>query len=129
MNWMKGFFNKWAIYFVLAAFLCGLTGGGYLMHVWQEYQAGKALKNQVEERLKKESQYQEKAMALETELERQRAANRSITQRLNHELQSNPVYRSCVVPADGVRLLREAITGPEAPSEHDGKMPVFGRPR
>lgn len=35
----------------------------------------------------------------------------TIVQKVQHEVQTKPVYRDCVVPADGVRLLNDAISG------------------
>lgn len=35
----------------------------------------------------------------------------TIVQKVQHEVQTNTVYRDCVVPADGVRLLNDAISG------------------
>lgn len=35
----------------------------------------------------------------------------TIVQKVQHEVQTKPVYRDCVVPADGVRLLNNAISG------------------
>jgi len=35
----------------------------------------------------------------------------TIVQKVQHEIQTNTVYRDCVVPADGVRLLNDAISG------------------
>lgn len=35
----------------------------------------------------------------------------TIVQKVQHEIQTKPVYRDCVVPADGVRLLNDAING------------------
>lgn len=51
-----------------------------------------------------------------------RPRNVTIRQELEREIQTNTVYRDCVVPADGVRILNEAITGrPELAG--DGKLP------
>lgn len=35
----------------------------------------------------------------------------TIVQKVQHEVQTKTVYRDCVVPTDGVRMLNDAITG------------------
>ena len=49
------------------------------------------------------------ATVLESNLAAVEATNRQLNKRLNNELSKDPVYRECVVPADGLRLLNEAI--------------------
>lgn len=57
---------------------------------------------------------QDKALALEAELEKQRKRADQLNESLNDEIANRPVYRECHVPADGVQLLQRALaaTGP-----------------
>ena len=48
--------------------------------------------------------------------------NVTIRQELAREIQTNTVYRDCRVPADGVRLANEAITG-RTESAGGGELP------
>lgn len=49
--------------------------------------------------------------------------NVTIRQELAREIQTNTVYRDCRVPADGVRLANEALTGRAEPAG-DGELPA-----
>lgn len=42
--------------------------------------------------------------------------NVTIRQELEREIQTNTVYRDCIVPAGGVRLVNEALTGRPEPT-------------
>lgn len=53
----------------------------------------------------------------------------TIVQKVQHEVETKTVYRDCVVPDDGVRLLNNAISGNEAkPSSADGVQPSASSP-
>ena len=44
-----------------------------------------------------------------------------VTERVTHEVQTHTVYRDCVVPDSGLRLLNDAISGkPREPASGDG---------
>jgi len=49
--------------------------------------------------------------------------NTTIVQKATHEIQSNTVYRDCRVPASGVQLANEAITGRTAEPAGGGVVP------
>lgn len=49
--------------------------------------------------------------------------NVTIRQETEREIQTNTVYRDCRVPADGVRLANEAITGRPAEPAGGGSVP------
>lgn len=49
--------------------------------------------------------------------------NVTIRQELEREIQTNTVYRDCRVPADGVRIVNEAITGRPAQRTGDSQLP------
>ena len=40
-----------------------------------------------------------------------------VTERVTHEVKTNTIYRDCVLPADGLRLLNDAISGREPASD------------
>lgn len=44
----------------------------------------------------------------------------TIVQKVQHEVQTKTVYRDCVVPDDGSRLLNAAISNQEQPTGGDG---------
>lgn len=127
MGWLRNLLASQGLRLVGYAFALGLAlgtvGGVYAMHVWHGYQEGKVIKDQVDQHLEKEGQNAARAMALELELQKERAANRSITQRLQHEIANNASAYRCPVPADGMRLLREAVAGPVATSERGRALP------
>jgi len=54
------------------------------------------------------------ALDLEQQLAKMRAANDQLTEELKDETNRDPVYRECVVPADGLRLYNASRQG--APS-------------
>lgn len=49
----------------------------------------------------------------------------TIVQKVQHEVQTKTVYRDCVVPADGVRMLNDAISGGAA-AQPPGRGAVSG---
>lgn len=49
--------------------------------------------------------------------------NRTIVQRAEKEIYENVVYRDCRVPASGVQLANEAITGRKPEPAGSGKLP------
>ena len=44
----------------------------------------------------------------------------TIVQKVQHEVQTKTVYRDCVVPDDGSRLLNAAISNQDQPASGDG---------
>lgn len=57
---------------------------------------------------------QQVAEALENTLANQKNINAELNERLEDEINKKPIYRSCVLPADGLRLYNAAIRGPAA---------------
>lgn len=55
----------------------------------------------------------------------------TIVKKVQHEVQTNTVYRDCVVPADGVRLLNDAISGKAqgGPASGGGVQPPAAKPQ
>lgn len=51
------------------------------------------------------------------------------TERVTHEVETNTVYRDCVVPASGLRLLNDSITGTTTePASGDGVQATATHP-
>ena len=48
----------------------------------------------------------------------------TIVQKVQHEVQTKTVYRDCVVPDDGSRLLNAAISNQDKPASGDGVQPA-----
>ena len=48
----------------------------------------------------------------------------TIVQKVQHEVQTKTVYRDCVVPDDGSRLLNAAISNKDQPASGDGVQPA-----
>lgn len=55
------------------------------------------------------AKYNAEAKALEAQLAEMRDANDKLAKELEDETHKNPVYTTCRVPADGVRLLQQAV--------------------
>lgn len=53
-----------------------------------------------------------------------RVENRTIYQRTQREITEKPVYRDCVLPADGVHLINAARAG--SAGQSDGAVPTAG---
>ena len=60
---------------------------------------------------------QETAQAVALRLADMATQGAKITERVTHEVKTNTVYRDCRVPADGVRLLNDAISVREPASD------------
>lgn len=52
--------------------------------------------------------------------------NVTIQQEVRREVETNTVYRDCRVPASGVRLANEALTGRPQPGPAGGELPGAG---
>lgn len=98
---------------VLIALLAGYSG--YVYHAgklserahWQAKEAERVLTYQNDvDALHRAANA--KSAALEKTLAEQRQKNRALNGRLHAELEKNRLYRECVLPADGVRILNDA---------------------
>ena len=102
-----------AIAFAIAVALSGFSG--WKLHAWkdaadrEQYERGAA-----------------KAMeAAATEIAKIDLTSTTINRKVEHEIQTNTVYRDCVLPSSGVQLIREAYgAAPVA----DSKLPAPGAP-
>lgn len=55
--------------------------------------------------------------------------NTTIVQKVQHEVQTNTVYRDCRVPADGVQLANQALTGRSPEPASGDKLPAVVAPK
>jgi hypothetical protein len=65
------------------------------------------------------------AVRTEDAIARIRIENRTVYNETQREIQTNTVYRDCVLPADGVRLANQARAGAGQPS---GRVPAASAP-
>lgn len=122
LNILKNWRAWWraAVVAVIVGLVCFGLGTWYGYGKGKEAQRLQSLDAAVKERLELEGQYLDKALALEADLEKQRAANRTLNQRLKNETARNSVYHTCLVPPDGVRILRDAVTRSPASGKPNG---------
>jgi hypothetical protein len=100
---------------IVGAFAAALIGGlWYVRHLGVIAEREKQQAAIIEGFQKDVAKANAVAVELEAKLAEARAAQEKLTKELNDETNRNPVYRSCRVPADGVRLLRRAIQGTTA---------------
>jgi hypothetical protein len=66
-------------------------------------------------------------LAAAAEIAKIKPRNVTIQQEVRREIETNTVYRDCRVPADGVRLANEALTGRAQPAG-GGKLPGASAP-
>lgn len=103
--------------YIIAA-VVALAGFGGL-YAWVRYQGVVAER---EAQYKKDVERYKAAVAkaatisegLEQKLAQTRAEVLKLNERLNDEVTNNPVYVECRVPADGVRVLNQALAGGSA---------------
>lgn len=114
---MLAFLLNKKVQLIGVAILCLLsfTGGYRLKAVIEQAKQADVLQDIMEAHAKQIEQGNKNAENVEKELSRIRSHNRALNKLLDVELQ-NPVYKSCVVPPDGLRLLNEAIATSTAPS-------------
>ncbi|HYH68331.1 MAG TPA: hypothetical protein VD866_26800 [Urbifossiella sp.] len=97
--------NWWPLGLCLLAFAAGWTVNGWR---WEARHAA-AVQHQLDDRVKAEQDANAKSTELESHLAAIRSTNRDLNRRLAYET-AKPDYR-CAVPPDGVRLLRDALSG------------------
>jgi septal ring factor EnvC (AmiA/AmiB activator) len=84
----------------------------YIRHQGVIAEREKQFKAQVEAYQNDVAKANEVAQKLEAQLEQLRLEKEKLTKDLRDETNRDPVYRSCRVPADGLRLLRRAVQSP-----------------
>lgn len=55
--------------------------------------------------------------------------NTTIVQKVNHELQTNTVYRDCKLPPAGLQLANQALTGQQPEPSGSDKLPATVAPK
>lgn len=106
--------NPWPI--IAALILSGVVGfGGY--RLGSSVKQGEWDASTVADAKGREESMQTAAQAIAAMIPTQAKT----TERVTHEVKTNTVYRDCVVPAAGLRLLNDSITGATTePSGGDG---------
>jgi hypothetical protein len=101
--------SNWRIILSVIAFI----GSVYVYADHHGYSTGKKECETAAEkdRTERQANADAKSAELEKELADQRGRNKVLSKKLGDEIAKNSVYSTCVLPDDGVRLLREAIAG------------------
>lgn len=111
-----------AKYLIAGAFVVGLAGG-WTINGWRwEAKEADAIKNAVAEAEKKLSDFQTASADFESQIATLRDNERKLTKRLANETRRD-AYR-CILPTDGLRLLRQARNADTATSEPDSPVPA-----
>lgn len=92
---------------VLASALISLAAYFYGVHVGEQ---GAEAQKAREERIGRVA-YEEGQKGAAAAIAKLKPRNITIRQELAREIQTNTVYRDCRVPADGVRLVNDALLG------------------
>lgn len=103
---------------IIAGFVLGWTINGWR---WEAKEAD-AIKSAVAEAEKKLNDFQAASSDFETELAKLRDNERQLTKRLANETRRDS-YR-CILPTDGLRLLRQARNADTATSKPDSPLPA-----
>ena len=115
-----------SIYAQIAAVLIALivaAGGG--LRVGLKLKQGEWDAATVADAKGREESMQAAAMAIAAMI----PAQAKTTERVTHEVKTNAVYRDCVVPAAGLRLLNDSITGAATePAGGDGVQAPTANP-
>lgn len=107
-----GLIVKYPRLFGYGVLVVAVIASAWVVNGWKEDAAAfEKLKDQVAAYQAKEAAAQKIATALEEELGKSAAVHQKLKERLRNELRKNTVYADCVVPADGVLLYNEALTG------------------
>lgn len=110
---------------ILVAGLLGGFTGGWTVQKWRHGAEQNAQAREDAARAQTLQAAQEGAAAAIAAL---KPVNTTIVQKVQREVQNNVVYRDCRLPADGLRLANEAITGRAEPAGA-GVVPGTGAPR
>lgn len=93
----------WAVGALVGAAVC--TGAGWRLGI--DHMKAKALDA---ETVRQETIQAAQLGAAEA-ISKIEVKQQTVIQKVQHEVQTNTVYRDCVVPPDGVRMLNDAIAG------------------
>lgn len=101
-------------YAITAALAVGTVAGAFFYGQHTGVTTEKARQADVEQAITKTREAAQQAAA--EAIAKIKPQNITIRQELEREIQTNTVYRDCRVPADGVRIINEAITGQPQPT-------------
>ena len=107
------------------AVIAGAALAGWTMRDWQA-RAEEGAQASAELKAKEQMEQLANAVSAKTEsaIQNIRVENRTIYQRAQREITEKPIYRDCVLPADGVRLINAARAG--SAGQSDGAVPESG---
>lgn len=114
LSFLKGAKANWKPILIGVVCLLFFGSGWYIRGNIEDARRAKELQQNIEQRLEDEKKALEKSEKLEGELAALRKKSRSLNLKLEKEIAKNSAYNSCIVPADGVQLLNEAITSGKA---------------
>lgn len=89
-----------------------MAGFLYIKHLGVVAEREKTFKASVEAYKSEVEKSARIAAELEAELVKQRDMVNKLREELQDEVKVNPTYRNCIVPANGMRLLKQAVIGP-----------------
>jgi hypothetical protein len=116
------------MYLYAAILIAGLLAGGTSAWQVQSWRHGAEQNAQaMADRAREETRQAAQQGAAEA-IAALKPVNTTIVQKVQREIQTNTVYRDCRLPADGLRLANESITGRAEPTGA-GVVPGAGAPR
>lgn len=104
------------MYLYLAILIAGALSGGTVAWQAQNWRHGAEQNAQAREDAAREKTLQAAQEGAAAAIAALKPVNTTIVQKVQREIQTNTVYRDCRLPADGLRLANEAITGRPEPA-------------
>ena len=101
----------WKIGLYLACITVNLAIGWHLHTIYDQAEMAKEYRDQIEATQKAQQEANDRAEDLEKKLAAERQTTQTLNTKMEANLAKNPVYTGCKLPADGVRLLNDAIAG------------------
>ena len=122
---MPALFNPWAL---LAAVLLWAASLGGTAWYFDGNGEARAVARQVREDEVRKATFDAAQAGAAAAIAAIKPVNTTIVQKVQREIQTNTVYRDCRLPADGVRLANESLTGRTEPAGA-GVVPGAGATR
>lgn len=107
-------------YIATAAIAIGTVGGAFFYGQHIGVQGEKAKQADISETRRETEEAAQRGAA--AAIAKIKITNTTIRQELEREIQKEIIYATCRVPADGVRITNQAITGQTQPAS-DSKLP------
>lgn len=109
----------------IAAAILASIAAGWKLRDWQaDAEAGAMASAELAAQRQIEQFAHAVSARTEAAIQNIRVENRTIYQRTQREITEKPVYRDCVLPADGVHLINAARAG--SAGQSDGAVPTAG---